>query len=291
VVSKAQLAKLGLTRDAVRRRVEKKRLQRLYPGVYAVGHDALTVDSRRLAAVIACGAGALLSHRAAGSAQGLLLSSPQFDVTVSQPRKSKPGIVVHRSRLIHPEDRAVERGIPVTCVARTLVDLADVLSEERLAKAVHEAEVRRAFDLEAIERTLTRLPGRTGRHRLRRVLVAYKPHPNFTRSSAERRLLELCQRHGLPPPQANLWIVGYEVDAYWPDVRVAVEVDGAEAHHTRAAFHEDRARDRRLAAERVHVVRITWSDFDDEPRLAAELRAIRAGAALAAGNPPAPACA
>lgn len=291
VVSKAQLAELGLTRDAVRRRIDKKRLQSLYKGVFAVGHVALTVDSRRLAAVMAYGPGALLSHRAAGSAQGLLPSSPQLEVTVPHARRPKPGIVLHRSRLIHPEDHATVRGIPVTSVARTLVDLADVLTQERLAKAVHEAEVQRAFDLTAIERVLDRLPGRTGRHRLQRVLIAYEHDPHFTRSRGERRFLALCKRHGLPPPQTNLWIAGYEVDAYWPDVRVAIEIDGAEVHDTRKAFHEDRARDRRLAAEGIHVVRITWLDFDDETRLAAELRAIRAGAALAAGSPPAPVCA
>jgi very-short-patch-repair endonuclease len=289
VVSVGQLGQLGFTKYAVRRRVESKRLQRLYKGVFAVGHVALTVDSRRLAAVMAGGPGALLSHRAAGSAQGLLPSSPRFEVTVPSGRKPRGGIVVHRSRLIHPEDRAVVRGIPVTSVARTLVDLADVLSEERLATAVHEAEVRRVFDLEAIERVLGRLAGRTGRHRLQRVLAAYRHDPRFTHSRAERRFLTLCRRHGLPPPQTNLWIAGYEVDAYWPDVRVAVEIDGAEAHHTRKAFHDDRARDRRLAAEGIQVVRITWPDLDDEPRLAAELRAIRAGAALAAGSRPAPA--
>jgi hypothetical protein len=271
--------------------VERKQLLQVHAGVFAVGHAALTADSRRLAAVMACGPKALLSHRAAASAQGLLASSPQFEVTVPRGTAPKPGIVIHRSRLIHPEDRAGVRGIPVTSVARTLVDLADVLSEERLARAVHEAEVRRVLDLHAIERTLTRLPGRTGRHRLRRVLVAYRPEPHFTRSSAERRFLGLCERHGLPPPAANAWVAGYELDAYWADVRVAVEIDGAEAHQTRRAFREHRARDRRLAAAGIHVVRITWPDLADATSLAAELHAIRAGAALAAGSPPAPACA
>lgn len=291
VVSTLQLRELGLTKHAVRRRVESKHLQRLYQGVYAVGHTALTADSRRLAAVLACGPEALLSHRAAGSAIGLLPSSPRFDVTVPHGRKAREGILIHRSRLIHPEDRDTVRGIPVTSVARTLVDLADVLSEERLAEAVHEAEVQRKFDLRAIERTLARLPGRIGRHRLRRVLVAYMPDPHFTRSAAERRFLRLCERHDLPTPAANVWVAGCEIDAYWPDVRLAVEIDGGQVHHTKRAFHEDRARDRRLAAKGIRVVRITWPDFDDAGRLAAELLAIRAAAAPATDSPPAPACA
>jgi very-short-patch-repair endonuclease len=291
VVSRAQLQALGLGRDAVRRRVQSKRLLPLYPGVYAVGHDALTPDARRLAAVLACGPGALLSHRAAGAAQHLLSSSPQFDVTVLHARRKREGIAIHRSRLIHPDDRSSVRGIPVTSVARTLVDLADVLSEERLAKAVHEAEVQRVFDLRAVEAVVDRLPGRKGRHKLSWVLAAYCPEPHFLRSEAERRFKRLCEDHSLPQPQFNVNIAGQQVDAWWEDIQVAVEIDGAEAHHTRRAFHADRARDRRLAARAIRLVRVTSRDLDDDVRLAAELRAIRVAAALAAGSPPVPACA
>jgi very-short-patch-repair endonuclease len=242
-----------------------------------------------MAAVLACGPGALMSYRAGGALQGLLSSSPQLDVTVPQPRAKRDGIALHRSRLIHPEDRDVVRGIPVTSVARTLVDLADVLPEDRLGKAVHQAEVQRRFDLKAVERVLDRTPGRRGRHRLLRVLASYKPPLGFTRSRAERRFLALCERHGLPRPKTNVWLGEYEVDAYWDDVRVAVEIDGGETHLTWHAFQEDRTRDRRLAARGVRVVRVTWADLFDEPGLAAELRDVRAAAALAAGSPPAPA--
>jgi predicted transcriptional regulator of viral defense system len=277
VVSWPQLAALGYTKHSVRSAVARRRLLRLHTGVYAVGHAGLTDDSRRLAAVMACGPGALLSHRAAAELHRLLPPSPQFEVTVPQPRRQREGVVLHRSRAVHPDDRALVRAIPVTTVARTLVDLAEVLNEHRLAKAVHEAEVRRVFDLTGIERVLERVPGRAGRHRLRRVLAAYRPEPRFTRSRAERRLLRLCERHGLPKPQTNVWIHGAEVDAYWEDVGVVVEVDGGEAHLTRRAFREDRARDRRLAAAGIGVVRVTWFDFDDEPDLARELALIRQG--------------
>jgi very-short-patch-repair endonuclease len=289
VVSGEQLRELGFTRGQVRARIEGKRLLPVHRAVYAVGHLDLSLDGRRLAAVLACGPGALLSHRAGGALQGLLTWAPRLDVTVPTPRKARDGIELHRSRLIHPEDRDQVRGIPVTGVARTLVDLADVLSEARLAKAVHEAEVQRAFDLKAIERVLSRLPGRRGRHRLSRVLAAYRPDPSFTRSRAERRFLALCERHGLPRPATNVWIGDQEVDAYWEDVGVVVQIDGAEAHNTRVAFREDRARDRRLSALGLRVVRITWADLDDEAQLADELRALRAAAALAADSRPAPA--
>jgi very-short-patch-repair endonuclease len=291
VVSVEQLRGLGFTKQAVGRLVERHRLLPLHRGAYAVGHTALTVDARRMAAVLACGPGALLSHRAAASARGLISSAPALEVTVARGRKPRPGIVVHRSRLVHDEDRSNVRGIPTTSVARTIVDLADGLAEERLARAVHEAEVQRVFDLAAIERTLARLPGRSGRHKLRRVLDAYRPELQFLRSDAERKLKRLCEKHQLPQPQFNVNVSGFEVDAYWADVDVAVEVDGAQVHHTRRAFHDDRARDRRLASRGTRVVRLTWRDLREEAALAAELRAIRAAAALAAGSRPAPACA
>jgi hypothetical protein len=118
--------------------------------------------------------------------------------------------------------------------------------------------------------------GRAGRHRLTKVLAAYKPDTHFTRSGAERRFLELCERHGLPAPTMNTCVGGYEVDAYWEDLGLVVELDGHEVHGTREAFHQDRARDRVLAAQGIRVARVTWLDLQDEPRLAAELKAVRA---------------
>jgi very-short-patch-repair endonuclease len=243
--------------------------------VYAVGHLALTVDSRRMAAVLACGRGALLSHRAAGALQALLSWSPHLDVTVAGGgRKPRDGLVVHRSRSLVDEDRDSVRGIPVTSVARTLVDLAEVLDERRLARAVREAEVRRAFDLDAIERVLARVRGRAGTRRLGRVLAAYRSDLQFTRSEAERRFLELCERHGLPAPSTNVWVGGHEVDAFWMDASLAVEVDGVAVHRTADAFQRDRSRDRALAAVGIQVVRVTWADLAQGEHLAAELTAI-----------------
>jgi very-short-patch-repair endonuclease len=277
VVSRAQLTAAGLTRRAIERRIEAGWLVRLHRGVYAVGHTALTNRSHLLAAVYACGPDALLSHRAAGALWGLLRPTQPIDVTAPRPRTKQAGIVVHRSRRLDEEDRALRDGIPVTSLARTIVDLADVLPERRLADAVHEAEVLRLFDLEAIERALARVPGRNGRHRLRRVLAAYNDVQPFTRNRAERLVLRMCKEHGLPAPQANTWIGSYEVDFHWPDAGLALELDSAATHHTRRAFHEDRRRDRALAARGIHVVRVTWRDLDgDEAGLARELATILA---------------
>jgi hypothetical protein len=192
--------------------------------------------------------------------------SPRIEVTAPRGRRPRGGITVHRSRLIHPDDRAVVDCIPVTSVARTLVDLADVLSEPRLADALKEAEVLRLFDLTALEATLGRLPGRRGRHRLGRVLAEYSPEPRFTRTQIERRFLRLCAKHDLPLPDVNLWIAGHEVDFYWPDARLAIETDGAATHLTRRAFHEDRRRDRRLAALGIQVNRVSGGTSSMTPR-------------------------
>ena len=276
MVSRRQLVDLGFTADSIRRRLEAHRLHRLHTGVYAVGHHGLTLHSRYLAAVFACGSHALLSHHQAGRVHGLLrLTSREIHVTAPRGCKPKPGIAVHRSRLIHPDDRTTVDGIPTTSVARTIIDLADVTSDPFLAAVVNEAEIQRRFDLNEIEATIDRLSGRTGRHRLARILAAYTEPPGYTTTEAERRFLTHCRAHGLPRPQ-RITVAGYELDFYWPDARLAVEVDGGAFHRTRRAFHEDRRRDRRLAAHGIQVARVAWRDLaNGEAELATELEAIR----------------
>jgi very-short-patch-repair endonuclease len=273
VVSTAQLREAGLTGPGIRRRVEAKRLHPLHRGVYAVGHDALTWRSHLIAAVFACGAGAVASHRAAGALHGLV-QSRRIEVTATRGCKAKRGVTVHRSRRLDADDRTVVDGIPVTTAARTLVDLADVERKERLAKAVDRAETLRVFDLRALEGAAERAGQRGGRGRLAAVLAAYQPEPAFLRSEAERRLKQLCQRHDLPQPQFNVWLETQEVDAYWPEARLVLEMDGAEAHNTTSAFRSDRQRDRALARRGIHVVRATWWDLDE--RLMEELEEILA---------------
>jgi very-short-patch-repair endonuclease len=273
VVSAAQLLEAGLTRRQIATRVWTGRLHRLYRGVYAVGHMALTARSRQLAAVLACGPDALLSHRSAATFWGLVRSAPRMiEVTAPRSRRRRAGFVVHTSRCLHPDDRDVVDGIPVTSAARTLVDLAEVVTERRLANAIHEAEVQRVFDLRGVEAALARAPGRAAGQRLRHVLAKYEAPP-FTRSEAERSFLALCREHALPEPRVNTLVEGYELDFYWPDARLAVEVDGAAAHHTRRGFHEDRRRDRTLAAKGIQVVRVPWLDLcGDTARVVSDVR-------------------
>ncbi len=261
VIATGQLLGLGVGERAMRRWAADARLHRLHRGVYAVGHLALTARSRELAAVLACGPGALLSHRSAGAAHDLLRHFAPIEVTAPRSREGHGGFVLHRSRCVVSQDRTELHAIPTTSVARTLVDLADILTEKRLADALHEAEVQRLFDLNAIESTLARLPGRRGRHRLRRVLSQYGSGPQRTRSEAERRFLELIARHDLPPPESNVQRAGYELDFLWPGAGLGVEVDGEAFHHTVRAYHSDRRRDRELAVIDIQVIRVTWLDL------------------------------
>jgi very-short-patch-repair endonuclease len=272
IVKSRQVSEAGLTKQAIRRRVEAGWLVPQYHGVYAVGHTALTDKSHLIAAVYACGEEALASHRAAGKLWGVLRGSQPLEVTGPRSREVGKGFTLHRSRLIHDEDRAHIDNIPVTSLARTLVDLADVLPETRLADAVHEAEVQRLFDLTQVQRVLERLPGRRGRHKLIRVLTAYRDVQPFTRNRAERLVLQMCDEYGLPRPRTNTWVGSQEVDFYWPEAGLALEFDGGAVHRTTKAFHEDRKRDRALAARGIHVVRATAKD--EPPTLAKELKTI-----------------
>jgi very-short-patch-repair endonuclease len=276
VVSRRQLVELGFGRQAILRRLQSRRLQRLHAGVYAVGHWALTPASRDLAAVLACGPSALLSHRAAGARHGLLRAGGgPIDVVAPRGCKAKPGITVHRRRLIHPDDRDEVDRIPITSVARTIVDLAEVLDERRLTAVVNEAEVMRVFDLPQIEQTRSRLATRRAERRLRNVLAIYTEPPGYSTTEAERLFLGLCKQHGLPRPQ-RVHAAGYELDFYWADARLAIEVDGYAFHRTRRAFEKDRRRGRELAAFGIQVERVTWADVTgDVDQLAAELKAIR----------------
>jgi very-short-patch-repair endonuclease len=271
IVKRKQVREAGLSREGVRRRVKAGWLVPLHDGVYAVGHMALTVKSHLVAAVYACGEDALASHRAAGKLWGILRGSQRIEVTGPRSRVPKKGFTLHRSRLIHDEDRALIDNIPVTSLARTLVDLADVMTERRLADAVHEAEVKRLFDLRPVERVLERLSGRKGRHKLARVLSAYEDVRPFFRSRGERLVYVMCKEYGLLTPRVNTWVAGQEVDFYWPEAKLALEFDG-DVHRTTRAFYEDRKRDRALAAQGIHVVRAT--DRDDPATLAEELNTI-----------------
>jgi hypothetical protein len=157
-------------------------------------------------------------------------------------------------------------GIPVTSVARTLLDLAEVLPRRRLERAFDEADRQHLLDLSAIGRLCERSRGRHGLKPLKALLSArFRPVPE-TRSELERQFLDLCRQAGLPPPLVNCHVAGFEIDAAWPDRRLVVELDGFAFHHTRSAFERDRARDAELQLAGHRVLRVTARRLADEPR-------------------------
>ncbi len=270
----------GVSRQAVQRRFALGRLHRVHAGVYALGHPALTREGRWMAAVLACGPAAVLSHRDAAALHGFHASAAtRFDVTVpGRSHRRHPGIAVHRPRVL-PEDEITARaGIPVTTPERTLLDLAEVLAGRPLERACDQAEAARAVDWARVDELLTRHPGRLGARRLRRLLRDHPVGEDRARSELERRVASLCGRHRLPRPEVNAAVEGLEVDLAWPDARVIVEVDGFAWHRTRRAFEDDRARDTRLAAAGWRVLRVTHRRLEEDARtFAAELGAVLTG--------------
>jgi hypothetical protein len=269
VVARWQLFELGMSRDTVDRWVRSGRLRPLHRGVYALGDASITARGRQLAAVLACGPGALMGYRSAAVLWAMRRSTTLMEVVVPRSVGGHAGIRVHRSRSFVRADRSTVDGIPVTSPARTLVDLADVLSEARLADAVHEAEVQRIFDLTAVRAAMERANGRRGAARLKTVLRTYEPPPT-TRSGAERAFLRVCSDHAIPTPEANVLIGPYEVDFLWREQRLVVELDGGATHDTTRGFRRDRERDRRLALHGIQVLRVTWWDLAEWPETVAD---------------------
>jgi very-short-patch-repair endonuclease len=276
-VSHEQLVALGLGRGAIRSRVSRGHLHVVHRGVYAVGHPVIGGRSSLIAAVFACGPQALLSHRAAAEQWGFRRSaSSRIDVTVpGGTRRNRNGIVIHRVRALHPDDRAVVEGIPVTSVARTLLDCAAVMPARQLERAVEEAERLRLFDLRAVERLLTRSRGHKGRRALLAAIAEAAHDVPWTRSELEKQFLRLCRHAALPQPAVNAWVEGHEVDAAWLERKLLVELDGVESHYTRAAFERDRKRDIALQLAGYRVVRVTQRRIQREAgQIVGEIRTL-----------------
>ena len=261
VVSLAQLRAAGLSADAAERRVRSGRLHRLHRGVYAVGDRALRVEGRRLAAVLACGPGAVLSHRSAASHWGLLdTQQVGVDVTAPRSRQGVPGIRLHTSRSLDEKDTTKHEGIPITTVARTLLDLAATVRPDRLERALAEAMHLQLYDQRAIDDAIARSNGHRDTATLARATAR---EPKRTRSEWEVRMLRLVRGAGLPEPDCNEPLHAPDhgeckPDFHWPAHNLIVETDGWEAHRTLAAFRSDRAKDAALTAAGHRVVRFTW---------------------------------
>jgi very-short-patch-repair endonuclease len=263
VVGRAQLKELGLGDDAIDWRVRGQRLHRVHRGVYVVGYPHLTRNGHFMAAVLACGDRAALSHFSAAVLWGMLNGEGKVHVTAPMDRR-RPGLVVHRARLEKAEIRQ-RAGIPVTAPARTLIDLADVAPRRTLERAIDEAEYLRLDCTGLVPKH-----GRSGCGTLVRVLAEHRPGSTRTRTHLEELFIALCDRYQLPRPEVNVYVEGYECDFVWRDQRLIVETDGGAAHGTRRAMNRDPVRDADLMIAGWRVWRVPYEQLSREPETVAE---------------------
>jgi very-short-patch-repair endonuclease len=281
VITRKQLLELGLSREAVDNRLKAGRLHALHRGVYLLGHTAARRHAREIAAILACGSGAVISHRSAAYLWELLpypAQSTEIEVTVcGRHPGSRPGITLHRpvAPLELRDVGTVER-IPITKPARTLVDLGASVRLRDLEQAIAEAYARRMVTPGALEAVLAR-GGRTRGGAILRRLLDEDEGPALTRSEAEARLLDLIRRAQLPQPAVNARLGRHEVDFLWRRERLIVEVDGFRFHSSRVAFERDRIRDAELQGRGFRVIRVTWRQIVNEP----EAMLVRIARALA----------
>jgi very-short-patch-repair endonuclease len=258
VVSREQLRRCGFGDRMIVDRVAAGRLHRIHRCVYAVGHTALRREGRLMAAALACGPGAVLSHATAASVWDLRpTSAARIDVTIPSAKgRQGPAVVRLRRRPgLNATDVTRRNGLPVTNLHRTLLDLAATIRASALDRALEQAEKLQLLDVTPIAELLERERGRPGAPALAKAIRQYAPEP--TRSDLEADFLALCESRGLPRPSVNTWIEGYEVDAHWPGTLLVAELDSRRHHHTTAAFERDRLRDAALAAAGYTVMRFT----------------------------------
>ncbi len=261
-VTREQLLELGLGVSAIKSRARTGRLYRVHTGVYAVGRPPVTPHERAMAAVLACGSGAVLSHRSAMTLWGLLKRwEKPFQVTVTGDRRPKD-ITVHRSSTLRRRDLTKQLGIPVTSPARTLLDCAPALSERAFRRAVNDARLGNHLHLPALADVVESAANHPGAARLRG-LLATSDGP--TRSEFEDTFRSFCECFGLPRPLMGARVAGYEVDALFPAQRLIVELDGWRYHSDRDAFERDRNRDADTLAAGFGTVRITWERILSTP--------------------------
>jgi very-short-patch-repair endonuclease len=279
VIGREQLVELGVPVRTIERWVDGGRLHRVHREVFTVGYPRIGEAGRRWAAVLAYGEGALLSHRSAAALWGLSRQrSALIDVTAAVGRQGvrrREGIFIHRGRL-HPDDRAINGGLPTTTVARTLFDFAEFASLKRLESTWEEADRLNLLNLRDVEGVCERGYGRRALRPIRRLLAEARA-ATVTRSPLEDDFAAFCRKHRLPAPVFNTTVLDYEVDALWPRHKIAAELDSWSFHRHRAAFERDRARDTALQAAGYRTIRITHRRLRNEAtKVARELHALLA---------------
>jgi len=270
VIARRQVLALAIGHRAIERRLSRRSWIPLHRGVYAVGHRQLRIEGRWLAAVLAAGPGAVLSHRDAAALHGVRQTPEGRRISVSTGAHARAvdGVWLKARRTLTAEDCAVVRDIPVTSAARTLVDLAPMLTPAQLQSTIGEADRRGLLDVTAVEQALRRTKGRHGHGhaRLRAALDAHAQHGAvLARSELEERFLDLVLSAGLPRPRLNAPVVGFQVDALWRSERVVVELDGWAHHKGREAAARDRDKTNRLQVAGYVVLRFLHGDLVGRP--------------------------
>ncbi len=270
LVTRRQLLARGVQARVIDRRIETGELQRIRRGIYVVG-PLQTPLTRDLAAVLACGPTAHMSHHHAAALHKLLPHPAQTDpvhvtVTCAQPG-CKPGIVIHRAKELPPDERTRRDRIPATSPARTILDLAPTFSDSALEQLVAQAHRKHLATADDILALAARYPRRPGTPALR-ALLTRPAGPKFTRSSPERRLLALIRKAGIDEPETNTVVGGFEVDFLWEDRKLIIEVDSQPFHAALPDRRRDHARDARLISLGYTVLRIDGDEVDRRPEAA-----------------------
>lgn len=273
IVTRKQLLVLGLSHGSIVARTGGGYLHPVHRGVYAVGHVALTVRARWLAAVLACGSGAALSHRSAAALHGIGRPCLPIEVVRSGGGCPPPGLLVHRSRTLAPAHVSETHGIRVTSPARTLVDLAGVLTIRGLEDAYANVRRRRLASPADVFAVLASAGKAKGVARLRSMVGQETAGLVLTRSELEARFLRLCREAALPVPEVNVTVGWRVVDFLWREAALIVELDGAEYHHHRV--FEDQQRDLEHLVNGFRTIRVSHRTLElDGPRLVARIRTI-----------------
>jgi hypothetical protein len=275
VVTRKELLSSGITPEQIRVRLRRGTLLPVYPGVYRVGHASPSLEARSLAAVRSCGDWAMLCGLAAAHLWRLTKGSAPPPEVLARSKRRVDGVTTHRARRGDTRDATICRGIPVTTVQRTLVDLAAVVPDDVLARACHEAEVIHRTTPEQVEAVLARRPSSAGAGALRRIL---RGEVRVILSKLEGQFLARLEEAGLPLPLTNRPTAGRRVDCRWPAHRLTVELDGYRYHHSRYAWERDRRREREARTRGDEFRRYSYGDVFEDPRfMLAELRALLAG--------------
>jgi very-short-patch-repair endonuclease len=266
LITAAQLHRAGVGRGSIEWRLANGTLHRVFRGVYLVGHGVPVAGAVELAAILAVGAGSLVSHRSAAALWGLA-ERPFGEVEVTVVRRdcrSRDGLRVHRVEMLDTADRAHRRGIPVTSPARAIVDFAATANSDGLEHAVTESYANGLTDERRILAAIERVPNHAGVALLRAIL-GQPGGPQRTRSGGERAMLRLIRAAGLPAPRTDLLIAGFKADFVWQEERLIVEVDGYRFHGHRAAFERDHRRDIVHKNAGYEVLRFTVRQLEEEP--------------------------